>query len=77
MREMKYLCLEFVGSLGGLGIRLSILMWFSGGGNIHGEWNEGRTGLRGISGYRDGRGKEVVQHGFGVFVCRFFVEESR
>ncbi len=32
MRETKYLCLEFVGSLGGLGIGLSILMWFSGGG---------------------------------------------
>jgi hypothetical protein len=58
MREMKYLCLEFVGSLGGLGIGLSILMWFSGGSKVHGEWNEGRTGLRGISGGRDGRGKK-------------------
>ncbi len=77
MRETKYLCLEFFGSLGGLGIELSILMWFRGGGNVHGEWNEGRTGLRGISGSRDGGGKEVVRHGFGVFVCGFFVEESR
>ncbi len=60
MRETKYLRLKFVGSLGGLGIGLSILMWVSGEGNVHGEWNEGRMGLRGISGGRDGRGKEVV-----------------
>ncbi len=77
MRETEYLCLEFVGSLGGLGIGLSILIWFSGGGNVHGEQNEGRMGLRGISGSRDGRGREVIRHGFGVFVCGFFVEESR
>ncbi len=76
MREMKFLCLEFVGSLGGLGIGLSILMWFSGGGNIHDEQNKGRMGLRGISGGRDGGGKEVVRHGFGV-LCVDFYEESR
>jgi hypothetical protein len=61
MRETKYLCLEFVRSLGGLGIGLSILMWFSGGGNVHGERNEGRMGLRGISSGRDGGGKEVIR----------------
>ncbi len=57
---MKYLCLEFVGGLGGLGIGTSILMWFSGGGIIHGERNKRRTGLRGISGSRDGGGKEII-----------------
>jgi hypothetical protein len=70
MRETKFLCLDFVRSLG-LGIELSIVMWFSGEGNIHGEWNKGRTGLRGISGGRDGRGKEVVRHGFGVLCVNF------
>jgi hypothetical protein len=70
MRETKFLCPDFVRSLG-LGIELSIVMWFSGEGNIHGEWNKGRTGLRGISGGRDGRGKEVVRHGFGVLCVNF------